>query len=129
MAQKFQVIRPRQSMSRIFPHAGNDLYLIPSRFPRPAPTSSDHKTTQVLMIFAGDVTGTTGVLPNGFSVEIDGVPAAVSGVAQPVASEISVTHAIGLVGQTSVCFYDGTGDWVTVSGVKLQAFQVQGTIT
>ena len=105
------------------------MYLVPNRFPRPAPTSSDHKTTQVLMTFAGDVTGTSGALPNGFSVEIDGVPAAVSGVAQPIASEISVTHAAGLVGQTSVCIYDGTGDWTTVSGVALPPFQVSGTIT
>lgn len=81
------------------------------------------------MTFAGDITGTSGAAPNGFSVEIDGVPAAVSAVAQPISSEISVTHAAGLVGQTSVCIYDGTGDWETVSGVKMPAFQVQGTIT
>ena len=125
-----QLIRARQPViTRIFPHAGNTKYLIPNRFPRPAPTISVHKTTSVTMTFAGDVTGTSGVLPNGFSIEIDGVPAAVASVSQGVPTEITVIHAAGLIGQTSVCRYDGTGDWQTVSGIPLPVFQVQGTIS
>ena len=130
MARRSNIIRARQPViTRIFPHQGNDKYLIPNRFPRPSPTSSIHKTTSVTMTFAGDVTGTSGAAPNGFSIEIEGVPAAVTSTSQGAAEEITVAHVAGLLGEVSVCFYDGSGDWATVSGVPIPAFQVQGVIS
>ena len=92
------------------------------------PVSTIFKTVSVSMEFASPISGTTGVLPNGFSVEINGVPAVVSGVSQGSATDITVTHALAIVGDDSEVFYDGTGDWVSDSGRPLSAFSVKGVV-
>lgn len=94
-----------------------------------SPVATEFKVTQVLMDFSAEVTGTSGVLPNGFVVEINGVPVVVSGVSQPTPTQILVAHALAIVGDDAEVIYDGLGDWVAVdTGQPLRAFSVSGVV-
>lgn len=92
------------------------------------PVSTIFKTVSVSMEFASNISGTTGVGANGFVVEINGVPVAVSGVSQGSATDITVSHALAIVGDDSEVIYDGLGDWVSDSGRPLSAFSVKGVV-
>lgn len=93
------------------------------------PVATVFKTTQVSMDFASPISGTTGAITNGFAVEINGVPVVVSGVSQGDASNITVTHALAVLGDDAEVIYDGLGDWVSDSGRPLSAFSVVGVVT
>ena len=92
------------------------------------PVSTIFKTVSVSMEFASNISGTTGVGANGFVVEINGVPVAVSGVSQGSATDITVSHALAIVGDDAEVIYDGLGDWVSDSGRPLSAFSVVGIV-
>lgn len=92
------------------------------------PVATVFKVTQVSMEFASAVSGTSGVGANGFVVEINGAPVAISGVSQGSTFNITVAHALAIVGDDAEVIYDGTGDWISDSGRPLSAFNVVGVV-
>lgn len=122
-----QIIRARQrAITAIFPHQGNNRYLIPSRFGMIPDQVPAFQTTQVIVEFHLPVSGTTG--DTGWTVLINGSPVLIGLVTQPQANLINLAFPLQTIGDVGEVRYNGLGDWTGANGFVVGQFAQSGIL-